>query len=135
MRFYAYDLALEYIRALRELIRIQRQHCPEEADQLQSAANSIARNVASGSGRFGRDPAAVSPPRPLPPPPTASPRLPVHDLTRRRSDRRFAAASMVAPRRTVRGCSARGRGRPPIRDAVHAASNVAGVERSSVASA
>jgi four helix bundle protein len=55
MRFYAYDLALEYIRALREPIATLRLHCPNEADQLQQAANSIARNVNEGSGRFGKD--------------------------------------------------------------------------------
>ena len=53
MRFYVYDLALEYIRALREPIRILRQHCPEEADQLQSAANSTTTNTATGNGFTG----------------------------------------------------------------------------------
>ena len=55
MRFYAYDLALDYIRALREPISTLRLHCPDEADQLQRAGNSIARNINEGSGRFGKD--------------------------------------------------------------------------------
>jgi four helix bundle protein len=55
MQFKAYELSLSYIRALRDPIQQIRLHSPDEADQLQRAANSIARNINEGSGRFGRD--------------------------------------------------------------------------------
>nr|HEX4315581.1 four helix bundle protein [Kofleriaceae bacterium] len=55
MRFYAYDLSLELVRALQAPLATIRTRSRDEADQLQRASHSVARNLAEGSGRFGRD--------------------------------------------------------------------------------
>jgi len=53
--FDALDVALELIRRLRPIIEKIRRHDRKEAEQLQSAAQSIARNLAEGRRRLGRD--------------------------------------------------------------------------------
>ena len=55
VKFDALRVALELIRALRPVIAKVRRSSRKEADQLQDAANSIARNLGEGSGRLGRD--------------------------------------------------------------------------------
>ena len=53
--FHALDIALELIRRLRPIIAKIRKHDRNEADQLQQAANSIARNLSEGRRRLGGD--------------------------------------------------------------------------------
>jgi len=53
--FDALDVALELIRRLRPIIEKIRRHDRKEAEQLQSAAQSMARNLAEGRRRLGRD--------------------------------------------------------------------------------
>ena len=55
VKFEALAVALELIRALRPVIAKIRRSSRSEADQLQDAANSIARNLGEGSRRLGRD--------------------------------------------------------------------------------
>ena len=55
VKFDALEVALELIRALRPVIAKIRRSSSKEAEQLQDAANSIARNLGEGSGRLGRD--------------------------------------------------------------------------------
>jgi four helix bundle protein len=54
--FIAYDVSLELVRSLREVVpRIARHDC-ELAKQLTSAANSIVLNLGEGRRRRGGDP-------------------------------------------------------------------------------
>jgi four helix bundle protein len=55
MRFDAYDVSQQLIRALRPLLPLVARHDPKQADQLRRAANSVAANVREGNGRKGRD--------------------------------------------------------------------------------
>ena len=55
MSFLAYDLSLDLIRALREPLVVIKRHDADEAKQTRRCANSVARNLAEGSGRFGGD--------------------------------------------------------------------------------
>ena len=55
VKFEALALALELIKALRPVIAKVRRSSAREADQLQDAGNSIARNLGEGSRRLGRD--------------------------------------------------------------------------------
>ena len=54
-RFDALEVSLDLIRALRPVIAKARRGSRSEAEQLQDAANSIARNLAEGRRRLGRD--------------------------------------------------------------------------------
>ena len=54
-KFDALDVALELISRLRPIIEKIRRHDRKEAEQLQSAGQSIARNLAEGRRRLGRD--------------------------------------------------------------------------------
>src|SRR5690349_5400445 len=53
--FDSYDVSLQFIRELRNAHTKLAAYDAEEADQLHRAAGSIARNLAEGSGRFGKD--------------------------------------------------------------------------------
>ena len=53
--FVAYDVALQFIRELRSVHAKLAAYDAEEADQLHRAAGSIARNLAEGAGRTGKD--------------------------------------------------------------------------------
>jgi len=53
MRFLAYDLALDLIRNLREPLAAIRRHDAALAKQARDALNSVAMNIAEGSGRNG----------------------------------------------------------------------------------
>ena len=55
MRFAAYHLSLAFIAALQPSLALLRAKSRDEADQLDRASRSVARNIAEGSGRFGRD--------------------------------------------------------------------------------
>jgi four helix bundle protein len=55
MNFQALQIALELITALRPVIDKVARHSKKEAEQMQDAANSIARNLAEGRRRRGRD--------------------------------------------------------------------------------
>ena len=55
MRFLAYDLALDLIRALRPTLAVIRRHDPRLARQLRDALSSTPLNVAEANGRFGGD--------------------------------------------------------------------------------
>lgn len=55
MRFLAYDLALDLIRNLREPLAAIRRHDASLAKQARDALNSVAMNIAEGSGRNGGD--------------------------------------------------------------------------------
>ena len=53
--FVSYDVSLQLIRELRSAHAKLAAYDAEEADQLHRAAGSIARNLAEGSGRTGKD--------------------------------------------------------------------------------
>jgi four helix bundle protein len=53
--FMAYEVALDVIRALREVVPVIRRHHPKLADQVVDAASSAAANLAEGNRRAGRD--------------------------------------------------------------------------------
>ena len=55
MRFLAYDLSLDLIRNLREPLATIRRHDAALAKQARDALNSVAMNLAEGSGRNGGD--------------------------------------------------------------------------------
>jgi len=55
MRFLAYDLALDIIRALQSPLAIVRRHNAALAKQGTNAADSVLLNLAEGSGRDGGD--------------------------------------------------------------------------------
>jgi len=55
MAFVSYDVSIQLIRELRPVYDLLRQHDPAEADQLRRAASSVARNLAEGAGRAGKD--------------------------------------------------------------------------------
>jgi four helix bundle protein len=55
MPFLAYDLALQLVAELDAPIAELRKRSVDDADQLERAATSIVRNLAEGSGRFGKD--------------------------------------------------------------------------------
>ena len=55
MRFLAYDLALDLIRCLREPLALVRRHDATLAKHARDALNSVAQNLAEGSGRAGGD--------------------------------------------------------------------------------
>ena len=55
MRFLAYDLSLDLIRTLREPLAVIRRHDAALAKQARDALNSVAMNLAEGSGRNGGD--------------------------------------------------------------------------------
>jgi four helix bundle protein len=55
MRFFTYDLALDLIRTLREPLAAIRRHDAALAKQGRDALNSVALNIAEGSGRNGGD--------------------------------------------------------------------------------
>ena len=55
MPFIAYEVALDACRSLRSLIAKLRKRNPSLADQIQRASQSVALNLAEGSGRRGRD--------------------------------------------------------------------------------
>jgi four helix bundle protein len=49
------DVALELIRAVRPIVRKIQTQDAEEARQMKTAANSVARNVSEGWERIGKD--------------------------------------------------------------------------------
>ncbi len=53
--FFAYDVALELVRSLREPLALLARRDPSLADQLRRAAASVPLNVAEGNRRAGRD--------------------------------------------------------------------------------
>lgn len=55
MPFVAYDLALDFVRALVEPLAILRRFDADEAKQLARSSKSVARNLAEASGRAGGD--------------------------------------------------------------------------------
>ena len=55
MSFVAYDLSLDYVRAVAPLLATLRSRDPALARQAQSALASICLNLAEGSGRAGAD--------------------------------------------------------------------------------
>ena len=55
MPFIAYDLALDFVRALIDPLAIIRRYDADEAKQLGRSSKSVARNLAEGSGRAGAD--------------------------------------------------------------------------------
>ena len=55
MRFLAYDLSIDLIRGLREPLAVIRRHDAALAKQGTNAINSVALNLAEGSGRAGGD--------------------------------------------------------------------------------
>jgi four helix bundle protein len=55
MDFQALEVALALITTLRPVIDKVARHSKKEADQMQDAANSIARNLAEGRRRRGKD--------------------------------------------------------------------------------
>ena len=55
MSFVAYDLSLEYVRAVAPMLAALRSRDPALARQAQAAAASISLNLAEGSGRRGAD--------------------------------------------------------------------------------
>ena len=55
MPFVSYDVSLQFIRELRSAHSRLASYDAEEADQLHRAAGSIARNIAEGGGRTGKD--------------------------------------------------------------------------------
>ncbi|MBI5160954.1 MAG: four helix bundle protein [Micrococcales bacterium] len=55
MNFQALQIALELIRALRPVIDKVGRSSKREAEQMQDAANSVARNLAEGRRRRGKD--------------------------------------------------------------------------------
>jgi len=55
MNFQALRIALELIKALRPVIDKVGRSSKKEAEQMQDAANSIARNLAEGRRRRGKD--------------------------------------------------------------------------------
>ena len=55
MNFQALQIALELIKALRPVIDKVGRSSKKEAEQMQDAANSIARNLAEGRRRRGKD--------------------------------------------------------------------------------
>ena len=55
MHFQALEVALELISALRPVIDKVGRSSKKEAEQMQDAANSIARNLAEGRRRRGKD--------------------------------------------------------------------------------
>src|SRR5262249_42356811 len=55
MSFIAYDLTIDLIRRLREPLAIIRRHDAPLAKQACNAVNSVALNLAEGSGRAGGD--------------------------------------------------------------------------------
>lgn len=55
MHFQALEIAIELITALRPVIDKVGRSSKREAEQMQDAANSIARNLAEGRRRSGKD--------------------------------------------------------------------------------
>ena len=55
MSFVAYDLSLEYVRAVAPLLATLRSRDPALARQARAAVASICLNLAEGSGRAGAD--------------------------------------------------------------------------------
>jgi len=55
MRFLAYDLSIELIRQLRDPLAVVRRHDAALAKHGRDALNSVALNLAEGSGRAGGD--------------------------------------------------------------------------------
>ena len=55
MSFVAYDLSLDYVRAVAPMLAALRSRDPSLARQAQSAVASISLNLAEGSGRRGAD--------------------------------------------------------------------------------
>jgi four helix bundle protein len=55
MNFQALEIALQLIKALRPVIDKLGRSSKREAEQMQDAANSIARNLAEGRRRQGKD--------------------------------------------------------------------------------
>ena len=55
MSFVAYDLSLEYVRAVAPMLATLRSRDPALARQAQAAVASISLNLAEGSGRAGAD--------------------------------------------------------------------------------
>jgi len=55
VKFVAYDVALELIRALAPVVKQIARHSADLADQIVRAASSITLNLSEGSGRRGKD--------------------------------------------------------------------------------
>jgi four helix bundle protein len=53
--FVAYEVALEVIASLRDVVRVIRVHDAKLAQQIVAAASSVAANLAEGNRRAGRD--------------------------------------------------------------------------------
>jgi four helix bundle protein len=51
----AYEVALEVIVNLREVVRIVRRHNAKIATQIENAASSVVANLAEGNRRIGKD--------------------------------------------------------------------------------
>ena len=55
VKFVAYEVALELIRALAPVVEQIKPHSADLADQVVRAASSVTLNLAEGSGRRGKD--------------------------------------------------------------------------------
>ena len=53
--FIAFELALQIIRCLRDIVTVIRRHDAKLAQQIVDAASSIPSNVAEGNRRIGKD--------------------------------------------------------------------------------
>ena len=53
--FVAYEVALEVIADLRDVVRVIRAHDAKLSQQIVAAASSVAANLAEGNRRVGRD--------------------------------------------------------------------------------
>jgi len=54
-KFDAYEVSVELISALRDVVAVVARHDPDLARQLRRAATSVPLNVAEGNRRAGRD--------------------------------------------------------------------------------
>ncbi|HMI91007.1 MAG TPA: four helix bundle protein [Polyangiales bacterium] len=53
--FVAFEVALEVIRALRDVVKVIRRHNVRLTEQIVASASSVAANVEEGNRRTGRD--------------------------------------------------------------------------------